>query len=276
MFSGHEIIAGKAVEVAMRVDRARDLHQDGGPAVERDGENDLSSRNHLSKLRGSAVSHVAVVVIFAGCSGPAGRAGSASSGGGPVDQGSGGASVGSGGASVGGGGDAGSDGTEAGVYWGDDAGIITALDDGSTTAPSGGEDAASACVDDAMSVGCDLGDAGCSSVLSYCQRLSNALKPAILAQAVSCINLVAGCDERKVVRCVKVALFSACPDPSADAPCAEVSRLCTNSIPTTADECHAFLNGMTPAGRQAILSCLSSPDGGPPCPEGVYKCLQGL
>jgi hypothetical protein len=234
--------------------------------------------DRASKLRGSALSHVAVVLIFAGCSGPAGHAGSPSSGGGSVDQGGGGASVdqGSGGASVGSGGDAGSDGTEAGVYWGDDAGIITELDDGSTIVPSGGEDAATACVDEGMSVGCDLGDAGCSSVLSYCQRLSNVLKPAILAQAVSCINLVAGCDERKVMRCVKVALFSACPDPSAAAPCAQVSQLCTNSIPTTVDECHAFLNGMTQAGRQGILSCLSSSDGGPTCPEGVYGCVQRL
>src|SRR6266540_4398201 len=116
---------------------------------------------------------------------------------------------------------------------------------------------------------------GGGSVGAYCQRLSTLLKAGVAAQAISCINLVAGCSPQSVARCVRIALFSACADPGADASCARISELCANSIPTSVEECHGFLNGMTEAGRQAVLSCVA-PDGGATCTQDLPGCVRAL
>jgi hypothetical protein len=75
---------------------------------------------------------------------------------------------------------------------------------------------------------------------------------------------------------VKTALFAACADPSADTPCADVSRACASTVPTTIEECDQFLKGMTNAGRQAVVACLSPADAGPMCPAGVFACVRSL
>jgi len=212
-----------------------------------------------------------IALIVVSCSTLGTRAGEGS-GSGTMDT------SGSGAATVGAGGEGGSDQTDAGSSSGGAAGTDIDTTDGSTVPPPGTDDAGDkGCLgDQAMSTACDLDDAGCGSVLAYCQRLSSLLKPAVAAQAISCINLVARCSSPDVARCVKVALFSACADPAADASCDQVSQLCANSIPTTAEECHNFLNGMTSAGRQAVLACLASSDAGPACSQGVFACIRAL
>jgi hypothetical protein len=120
------------------------------------------------------------------------------------------------------------------------------------------------------------GDGGCSSVTSYCERLGSYLKPVVHNQVASCIRDLATCDDSQAARCVKTALFGACDDGSADYTCADISRVCANTVPTTIEECDAFLKGMTAPGRQAVLICLAPPDGTPPCPAGIFACIRKL
>jgi hypothetical protein len=120
------------------------------------------------------------------------------------------------------------------------------------------------------------GDGGCASVTSYCERLGSYLKPVVHNQVASCIRDLASCDDNQAARCVKTALFGACDDGSADYTCADISRVCASTVPTTIEECDAFLKGMTAPGRQAVLTCLVPSDGSPPCPTGIFACIRRL
>jgi hypothetical protein len=119
-------------------------------------------------------------------------------------------------------------------------------------------------------------DGGCTSVTSYCERLGSLLKPVVHNQVASCIRGLSSCDPSQAARCVKTALFAACDDRSAEYACADVSRACANTVPTTIEECSAFLKGMTEPGRQAVVSCLSPGDGGATCPAGIFACIRSL
>src|SRR6266540_278761 len=227
----------------------------------------------FSKVYGFASARVAMAVLLVACSAITGR-GEQTSGGGSVDpSGTGGASI------TGGTGEGGLDDVDAASSGGGTAGTDIDMGDGSTIGPGGGQDAGEKmCLgDQGVPTVCDVtsADAGCTSVGAYCQRLSTLLKAGVAAQAISCINLVAGCSPQSVARCVRIALFSACADPGADASCARISELCANSIPTSVEECHGFLNGMTEAGRQAVLSCVA-PDGGATCTQDLPGCVRAL
>jgi hypothetical protein len=212
---------------------------------------------------------VALALLWAACSGSAGTGGNQPGGAGAGEAGFGGGgdgsdsdaqagAPGSGGELGGNGSDGGSSGGGGGPDVGDAGPAPACNDDQGTPA---------ACV-------APPGDGGCASVAAYCERASSLLKPAAAARVVACINGLTQCDEGQAARCVKVALFSSCPDVSAESACADVSQACANGIPTTIEECHAFLNGMMPAGRDAVLSCLTPSDGGAACQGGVFACIR--
>jgi hypothetical protein len=230
---------------------------------------------------------VVASLLWTGCLGVVGGAGDGAPGGRPPDtvagSGGGGPSGSQGGDATGSttsGAGSGGDTTSAGTSGsGGAGGGATSGGSGGENAVDGATDGSAICNDDrGMPSECAAtgGDAGCDSVTAYCRRLASYLKPAVFAQFVSCINGITQCDDAQAARCAKASLFGACPDSSAEPACGDVSRVCASSIPTTVEECHAFLKGMTPEGRQAILSCLSPSDGAPTCPAGIFACIRSL
>jgi hypothetical protein len=212
----------------------------------------------------------ALVTMATACSGPVTGRG--------TEQGSGGSGEGSGGTAPASGGSAGDDASPAGsggdgAAAGDDAG--SEPETGVTT----GDAEAPACHDeDGIPGACNLNaaDGGCSTLVAYCLKMRDLLKPAVAATLVSCMEGLTECTEPGARGCLKVALFGACNDPSAESACGEAVRACAGTVPVTLEECHNFLDGVIDRGRDQIVSCLNGGDGAPACPSGVWGCITSL
>jgi hypothetical protein len=154
----------------------------------------------------------------------------------------------------------------------DDAGISP---EGGTTT----DVAEPACQDDLGTPGaCNpmAGDAGCSALESVCVRRRDLLKPGVATKLIACMQGLSECTEQRANLCMKVALFDACDDPSAETVCSEVITTCAGAVPLTMMECHNFLDGMTDQARLQVASCLKGADGGAPCASGVWGCIISL
>jgi hypothetical protein len=109
-----------------------------------------------------------------------------------------------------------------------------------------------------------------------CQGALDYFKPRIAELAADCIlglDPIADCTQ--VYDCRKNALLAACADPTGDAVCDEIVSACaTAGQPTTAAECHGYVDGLNDAGRALMLQACGAGQG--TCPYGIYSCVEGI
>jgi len=144
-------------------------------------------------------------------------------------------------------------------------------------------DAARTDCDDSQGAGVDCGSLGseggypsnevCPGAVfmrKRCFVYSQNFKPKVTAAAVACLGTakMENCNTCRPFSCGHQALMDACPDPSADADCATISRSCSGVDKT---RCSSYLSGMTAKGRQAMVSCLTAT-----CSKGFERCLESL
>lgn len=81
-------------------------------------------------------------------------------------------------------------------------------------------------------------------------------KPGVLAEVHTCLNGLdpSTCTVTDASACGVDALAGACPDPSADDDCVMLADLCSQTEPV----CHAILDGLTDAGRAAVVDCVEA------------------
>jgi len=144
---------------------------------------------------------------------------------------------------------------------------------------SGGEGGA-ACDDDVGTPPSDCSPAintVCADfAVQACQAALDYYKPHIAELAANCIlglDPIADCTQ--VDDCRQNALAAACADPTADAVCDEILTACaTAGNPTTAEECHSYVDGLNADGRALMLQgCGAGQD---TCPYGIYSCTEGI
>jgi hypothetical protein len=135
---------------------------------------------------------------------------------------------------------------------------------------------AAACRDDQGTVGsCSVMKScpGFAFPKQKCEAYRRLLKPKVAQKALDCLAKLAGthaCDACKAYRCGDVALKSACPDPSADTACAQITSKCGA---VSMSECRMYLSGLNAAGRAKMTSCLTAKSG---CGFGIYSCSESL
>ena len=107
-----------------------------------------------------------------------------------------------------------------------------------------------------------------------CETYRSFFKPKVAQKALDCLAKLTAkqtCDDAcTTYRCGDLAIKSACPDPSADAPCVQITQKC-KSVSMT--DCRTYLAGLNAAGRAKMVSCLSGKSG---CGFGIYSCSESL
>jgi hypothetical protein len=103
--------------------------------------------------------------------------------------------------------------------------------------------------------------------IDYCDSAVANLKPAVAEAAVDCMLSITDCMDPSPYTCVGSALEGACPDATADADCATVETACGD----TQDECHAMIDGLSTAGRTAVMGCVNAG-----CEYGLWSCIESL
>jgi hypothetical protein len=103
----------------------------------------------------------------------------------------------------------------------------------------------------------------------YCEAATNKFKPAVAEAATTCLAASTDCI-LDGFKCQVEALKGACADSSADDECATAEAACP---PPVAGEptCHELMDGMTQAGRDALLACAQTD-----CSFGLYSCAEGV
>jgi hypothetical protein len=89
----------------------------------------------------------------------------------------------------------------------------------------------------------------------FCDGLWDTFKPAVANNARTCMKAQAPADIcvwDTTFGCAMEAMLGACPDDTADDECATIQETCPD---LTDVDCHNVLNGMTQAGRDAVVSC---------------------
>jgi len=132
------------------------------------------------------------------------------------------------------------------------------------------------CADDQGAAGsCKVMKAcpGFSFPREHCESYRKGLKPKVAQKALDCLAKLSAkdvCDACTTYRCGDLALKSACPDPTADATCAQITA---KSSSVSLAECKTYLSGMNAVGRAKMKSCLISQQG---CGFGLHSCTESL
>lgn len=106
-----------------------------------------------------------------------------------------------------------------------------------------------------------------------CEAYRKYFKPKVAQKALDCLGKLSGqqaCDACNAYRCGDLAMKSACPDPSADATCAQVTAKCKA---LSMNECKTYFSGLNAQGRTKLAGCLTSGSG---CGFGIFSCAEGL
>lgn len=104
--------------------------------------------------------------------------------------------------------------------------------------------------------------------MGQCNDTKATMKPFIAQQTIKCILEDAGCDVIETYKCKDKAVHIACLDPTADDECATIHTACSS---VDESECKQYLSGLTQAGRDSMVSCLTGN-----CSFGLYTCVEGL
>jgi len=134
---------------------------------------------------------------------------------------------------------------------------------------------AAACKDDQGTVGaCAMKTcSGFPFPKQQCEDFRKNYKPKVAQRALDCLAKLTDkqvCDACNTYRCGDLALKTACPDPSADAPCAQITTKCRS---VSMADCKLYLSGMNAAGRAKMTTCLTT---GPGCGFGIYSCSESI
>jgi hypothetical protein len=136
---------------------------------------------------------------------------------------------------------------------------------------------AAACKDDEGAAGsCNVMKrcSGFAFPKQQCESYRATLKPKVAQRAIDCLAKLTTkqvCDDAcNTYRCGDRAMKTACPDPTADAPCTQITAKC-HSVSMT--DCRMYLSGLTAAGRAKMVTCLTSKSG---CGFGIFSCAEGL
>jgi hypothetical protein len=134
-----------------------------------------------------------------------------------------------------------------------------------------------ACKDDEGAAGsCTVmkGCAGFAFPKQQCESYRKTLKPKVAQRAIDCLAKLTSkqvCDDAcNTYRCGDRALKTACPDPSADAPCTQIVAKCKS---VSMNDCRTYLSGLNAAGRSKMVTCLTSKSG---CGFGLFSCSESL
>jgi len=107
----------------------------------------------------------------------------------------------------------------------------------------------------------------------HCEDYRKFMKPKVAERAVQCLARLGAkgiCDGCGIYRCGDQALKSACPDPTADVLCAQITAACPS---VNRAQCAVYLSGMNTAGRAKVRTCLADAAG---CGFGLYSCVESL
>lgn len=136
---------------------------------------------------------------------------------------------------------------------------------------------AAACKDDegtAGSCGVMKGCSGFAFPKQQCESYRKTFKPKVAQRALDCLARLTSkqvCDDAcNTYRCGDRALKTACPDPAADAPCAQIVAKCRS---VSMSDCRTYLSGLNGAGRAQMVTCLTSKAG---CEFGLFSCSESL
>lgn len=134
-----------------------------------------------------------------------------------------------------------------------------------------------ACKDDEGTAGsCSVmkGCAGFAFPKQQCESYRKTYKAKVAQRALDCLAKLTSkqvCDDAcNTYRCGDRALKTACPDPSADAPCAQIVAKCRS---VSMNDCRTYLSGLNSAGRAQMVTCLTSKAG---CGFGLFSCSESL
>jgi hypothetical protein len=134
-----------------------------------------------------------------------------------------------------------------------------------------------ACKDDEGTAGSCNAMKACSGFAfpkQQCESYRKALKPKVAQRAIDCLAKLTTkqvCDDAcNTYRCGDRALKTACPDPSADAPCNQIVAKCRS---VSMNDCRTYLSGLNAAGRAKMVGCLTSKSG---CGFGLFSCSESL
>jgi hypothetical protein len=133
-----------------------------------------------------------------------------------------------------------------------------------------------ACSDDQGTVGSCATMKSCSGFpfpRQECETYRRLYKPKVAQRALDCLAKLSTtqvCDACNTYRCGNLALKSACPDPSVDAQCIQITAKCAA---VAMSECRLYLSGLNSAGRAKMVACLTGRSG---CGFGIYSCSEGL
>ena len=103
-----------------------------------------------------------------------------------------------------------------------------------------------------------------------CGRATTKLKEEVANAVGDCFVEILNanqCAQEDVEGCIEDALFDACEDPDAATACATLEESCTT---LEIQNCQTYLNGMLPAQRSTVLSCVTEGAG---CP--LHSCAVG-
>jgi hypothetical protein len=104
--------------------------------------------------------------------------------------------------------------------------------------------------------------------VAQCSRSATTMKAFIAQQTIQCIlDNAAACEPLKTYNCKDTMLKFACPDPTAATDCDRIHLACPSA---SVDECKAYLNGMTQAGRNSMVTCMETD-----C-FSLYSCVESL
>jgi hypothetical protein len=111
------------------------------------------------------------------------------------------------------------------------------------------------------------------SPLAPCERARKSLKPRVAARYATC--LAAQLDDYACFgdverACREHALFSACPDASADATCHAIGEACPS---ITLEACRPYVSGLTAQGREKVAQCMKFKIN---CEKGIASCIDRL
>lgn len=134
-----------------------------------------------------------------------------------------------------------------------------------------------ACKDDEGAAGgCNVmkGCSGFAFPRQQCESYRKTFKPKVAQRALDCLAKLTSkqvCDDAcNTYRCGDRALKTACPDPSADAPCTQIVAKCHS---VSMNDCRTYLSGLNPTGRAQMVTCLTSKPG---CGFGIFSCSESL
>jgi hypothetical protein len=130
----------------------------------------------------------------------------------------------------------------------------------------------------------DQGTAGSCNVMKACKGFAfpkqkceayrRFLKPKVAQKALDCLaklTVKQTCDDACTsYRCGDLAIKGACPDPSADASCVQITKQCSS---VSMSDCRTYLAGLNAAGRAKMVACLAPKSG---CGFGIYSCSESL